>query len=279
MSDPSASGDFSTFGPLVETTARVASWNLWWRFGPWQDRLPAILRTVELLEADVICLQEVWRAGDDSPATMIAAAMGGHHVYAPMFEIDGVGFGNAIVSRWPIVAHEHRGLSAPPEFEEHRNVLWAQIDGPRGALQVYCTHLHWRADHSWIRQQQVREICDFIADGPERQYPPVLCGDFNADPDSDEVHLLVGKAAVPRPPLVFWDAWAMAGEGPGITWSNDNPYAALELDVDRRIDYIFTGFPKPGGRGHCVAIDRVGTGSVDGVVPSDHYGLVADLRY
>jgi endonuclease/exonuclease/phosphatase family metal-dependent hydrolase len=279
VSDTSPPADAGTFGPLVDTTVRIATWNLWWRFGPWEARLPAILDTIAGVDADVLCLQEVWRDGDESPAAMVASAMGGHHVHAPMFEVDGVGFGNAIVSRWPITGHEHRKLTAPAEFEEHRNVLRADVDGPRGPLQVYCTHLHWRADHSAIRQIQVREICDFVADSPKRTFPPVLCGDFNADPDSDEVRMLVGKASVPRPPLVFWDAWTLAGSGPGDTWSNDNCFASAELDVNRRIDYVFTGYPKPGGLGHCRHAARIGDTDVDGTTPSDHYGVVADLRY
>ena len=28
------------YGPLIDTTIRVASWNLWWRFGPWEARQP-----------------------------------------------------------------------------------------------------------------------------------------------------------------------------------------------------------------------------------------------
>ena len=36
------------YGELIETTVRVASWNLWWRFGPWESRAPAILETLRL---------------------------------------------------------------------------------------------------------------------------------------------------------------------------------------------------------------------------------------
>ena len=42
---------------------------------------------------------------------------------------------------------------------------------------------------------------------------------------------------------------------------------------------MFTGFPKTGGAGHCVHAELVGTDEVDGVMPSDHFGVLADLRY
>ena len=64
-----------------------------------------------------------------------------------------------------------------------------------------------------------------------------------------------------------------------MTWSNDNPYAALDLEPSRRIDYVFAGWPKQGGRGHVVSARVVGAEPVDGVMPSDHYGVLAELRY
>jgi endonuclease/exonuclease/phosphatase family metal-dependent hydrolase len=145
---------------------------------------------------------------------------------------------------------------------------------------VFCTHLNWRFDHSHIRQQQVRDICAFVADSPARTYPPVLCGDLNAVPTSDEVRMLTGEAAVPNPPLVFHDAWNVAGDGgPGLTWSNENPHAARDLEPDRRLDYVLPGWPKEGGRGHVVACEVVAIDPIDGMVPSDHYGVLATLRY
>lgn len=34
-----------------------------------------------------------------------------------------------------------------------------------------------------------------------------------------------------------------------------------------------------GGAGHPVHCEVIGTQAVDGVLPSDHYGVLADLRY
>ena len=48
------------FGALLETRVRVLSWNIWWRYGPWEARRPAIAATLPQLDADVVCLQEVW---------------------------------------------------------------------------------------------------------------------------------------------------------------------------------------------------------------------------
>ncbi len=268
----------SAYGDLVATRLRILSWNLWGRLGPWEQRQPAIVHTIRALDPDIACLQEVWSAPDGSMAEIAAAALGSHHVYA--CDDDGpVHSGNAIVSRWPILRTAWKPLPAAGEPDERRTVVFAEIDGPRGPIQVFCTHLNWRFDHSAVRVEQVRTLGELIEECRPRDYPPILCGDMNAAPDSDEIRTLTGRTTVTAPNLVFHDAWEVAGEGAGMTWSNDNPYAALDLEPARRIDYVLAGWPKSGGRGHVVSAQIVGADPVDGVVPSDHYGVLAELRY
>jgi endonuclease/exonuclease/phosphatase family metal-dependent hydrolase len=275
----------TAYGPLAGGSLRVLTWNLWWRHGPWEERLAAIVATVSALEPDICCLQEVWvdQASGDSSAGRIASALGPgfSSVTTDRYVADGIAFGNAVVSRWPVAASSVLDLPVPsPQVEELRTCLRADVATPHGEVQVFCTHLNWRFDESHVRQQQVRAICGFVASSPARTFPPVLCGDFNAAPDSDEIRMLTGRAAVPVERLVFHDAWEVAGDrgDAGATWSNANPFAELDLEPDRRIDYVFAGWPKSGGRGHVAACEVVGTKPVDGVQPSDHYGVLATLR-
>ena len=275
----------TAYGPLAGGSLRVLTWNLWWRHGPWEARLPAIAATVTALAPDVCCFQEVWldqRTGD-SLAGRVAAALGegASWVETERLVLDGVVFGNAVVAGWPITGSAVLDLPVPsPTVEELRSCIRADVATPAGEVQVFSTHLNWRFDESHVRQEQVRAICEFVASSPGRTYPPVLCGDFNAVPDSDEIRMLTGRAAVPVERLVFHDAWEVAGAAgdPGFTWSNGNPYAVLDLEPDRRIDFVFVGWPKAGGRGHVETCTVVGTEPVDGVVPSDHYGVLAELR-
>jgi hypothetical protein len=81
---------------------------------------------------------------------------------------------------------------------------------------------------------------------------------------------------------VFLDAWETAGDGtPGYTLTAANPNASPLLLPSLRWDYIFTRWPsaRPGGVGHPVHADVVGIGTKTGIVPSDHYGVLADVRY
>ena len=52
------------YGPLVTTRVRIATWNLWGRYGPWEARLPVIIENLRAINADILALQEVWE--DDS---------------------------------------------------------------------------------------------------------------------------------------------------------------------------------------------------------------------
>jgi endonuclease/exonuclease/phosphatase family metal-dependent hydrolase len=259
------------------------TWNLWWRFGPWEERLPAITSTIASAVPDVVALQEVWDDGTRNEAAEIAAVLGFEHVYASRLDLDGVQFGNAILSRWPIENHETMPLPAPPGAEEFRLCLRADIAGPRGPFQLYCTHLNWRFDQSHIRQDQIRTITRFVDSAPEREFPPILCGDFNGAPDSYEIWMLTGRTTVPVPKLVFHDSWEAAGDKvgsfDGMTWSNSNPFAAEAFEPNRRIDYVFVGWPKADGAGQVTRSMVAGKDAVDGVHPSDHYAVVADLRY
>jgi endonuclease/exonuclease/phosphatase family metal-dependent hydrolase len=281
MGDALPAGTETPYGLLSGGRLRVLTWNIWWRFGPWEERQPAIAATIERLDPDVVCLQETWA---DAVAGL-ADRLGYHHAYTSRLDYDGVGFGNGVLARWPVAGNETLALPAPEGADEMRTCLRADVahpDHPEAPLQVFSTHLNWRFDQSDVRQDQVRAICRFVAGSPERSFPPILCGDFNAEPDSDEIRMLTGKAALPVPKLVFNDGWAVAGAGAGSgsgdTWSNANPYARLDLEPDRRIDYVFAGWPKAGGVGQVLDCRVVGDEPVDGVWPSDHFGVLATLR-
>jgi endonuclease/exonuclease/phosphatase family metal-dependent hydrolase len=274
------------YGPLVTTRVRIATWNLWGRYGPWAERMEPIVANMRAARADIWALQEVWEDAERNQARVIGAELGFDHVvFAPNLERDGAASGNAIASRWPIRAHEVRVLprtvgDAHDDEGEERLAVFAEIDGPRGPIQLYCAHLSWRDDHSAIRQAQVAEICRLVREHRPRSFPAVLCGDLNSEPASDEIRMLTGETGVPVPGVMFRDAWLAAGNtDPGATASNDNPFYAAALDRDRRIDFVLVGTPKLGGVGHVLEATIGGNVPVGGMWPSDHLAVVADLRY
>lgn len=260
---------------------RIATWNVWHRFGPWEERQPAIAATLAELRPDVLCLQETWEeeGGTSQPAELGRPLGLHHHATASRYAADGLSFGNAIVSRHPIRRHTSRPLPPHPDYEEWRTVLAVELDTPDGPLQVFTTHLNFLLDQSDVRSRQVAAVAALVAEwGHGRALPPVLTGDLNAEPSSDEVRALTGRAAVAVPGVVFLDAFEVAGEGPGATWDRRNPHTHDSYEPDRRIDYVLVGKPVEGGRGRVLACRRFGDTPVDGVWPSDHFGVVADLE-
>ncbi|MEE9297138.1 MAG: endonuclease/exonuclease/phosphatase family protein [Phycisphaerae bacterium] len=264
----------------IETRLRVLTWNIWWRFGPWERRRPAISATLADLDADVIALQEVWSDETTNLAAELAGELGYHHLFESGMELKGFGFGNALLSRWQITRQDSTILYGQKETGEGRLALFAEIDGPRGLVPVFSTHLTWRFNHSHIRQRQVADLARFVDRMRPWTFPPILCGDFNAEPSSEEIRMLKGLTTCPVEGLAFHDAWAVAGGGgPGLTWDNNNPYAVAEFEPDRRIDYIFLGRPEAHGAGQVVDCRVTGNEAVDGVWPSDHHAVLAEIRY
>jgi endonuclease/exonuclease/phosphatase family metal-dependent hydrolase len=277
------------YGPLIDTRMRVATWNVWGRYGPWEERQPIIEANLRAIDADIICLQEAWEDDTRSQPAALAAALGMSFVYERAFMMNGGWSGNAVLSRWPILRHEvdelpmEGGGAVDTDEGERRLIVFTEIDGPRGPLQVFCTHLSWRADWSGVRQAQVRRVCEVVRAHTPRAFPAILCGDLNAEPMSDEIRMLTGLAAVPVPGVIFRDAWA-AGAGPdsgsGATVGPRNPYGAAALEPDARIDYVLVGWPKLGGVGQVLMVAVAGDlPGAEGRFGSDHFAVAADLRY
>ncbi|MGI8331242.1 endonuclease/exonuclease/phosphatase family protein [Actinomadura scrupuli] len=268
------------YGPLIETTVRLAGWNVWARYGPWERREQAVAATLGAHSPDIVVLLEAWETADDHQAERLGARLGlPHYAFTGGLEEDGVTSGMAVMSRWPILQHDDQRLG-DRGGRDGGSVLFTEIDGPRGPVQVFAAMLAWRLDHGLLRQGQVRDLAAYVAKTQNPLGPVFVCGDLNAGPDSEEVRMLTGRAGVAAPGLVFYDAWELAGDGgPGTTWSNANPWAAPALFPERRIDYVLSAWPRPGGAGHPVRCEVIGAEAVDGVLPSDHYGVLADLRY
>ena len=54
--------------------ARIVTWNLWWRFGPWEERMAAIGAVLRHARPDICVLQEVWVDGRRNQAAVLAEA-------------------------------------------------------------------------------------------------------------------------------------------------------------------------------------------------------------
>jgi endonuclease/exonuclease/phosphatase family metal-dependent hydrolase len=262
---------------------KVLTLNLWHDSGPWVQRLERIREWLEVLDPDLIGFQEALRGESIDQVATILEERGYHtdYVHASAFWREGdtnLSFGNAIASRWPI--RDRQELVLPDRDDgETRAALTVQVDAPVGPISFTTTHLNWKLHQSDTRCAQVKALAEHvIGSRPREGFPPIVVGDFNAEPDSDEIRFMRGAHAIDGRSVYFNDAFRVAGQGDGHTWCNRNAYARTAFEPDKRIDYIFTGYPMRDGTGileHCrVVCDD----EKDGVWPTDHFGVYAEVR-
>ena len=71
--------------------------------------------------------------------------------------------------------------------------------------------------------------------------PPILCGDFNAQPTSDEIRFLTANAVIDERSTYFQDAWAVLDDRGGVTFDPANDLYDESNELPQRIDYVFVG--------------------------------------
>ena len=285
---------------ILETTRldklRVATLNIWNKSGPWAERLPLIRKQLQELSPDVLGLQEVLRlipdekqppvpSPDNDQASEIAQGLGYNIDYGIAADYSGgLKFGNALLTRYKIL--DSRTFRLPGgDTGETRSLLYSVLETPWGRLPVFVTHLNWKLHHGVVRVKQAVYAAEriFVLAPVEADFlPPILLGDLNADPQTDEIRYLKGQHVIDGRSVYFADAWDYAEEqGPGYTYARDNAYALKNGEPNRRIDYIFVRGPDKLMRGQPSNVRRAFDQSVPGaegmVWPSDHYGVVCDL--
>jgi endonuclease/exonuclease/phosphatase family metal-dependent hydrolase len=262
---------------------RVLTLNVLHDAADWPERLPRIRDWLARLDPDLIAFQEVLCGAGVDQAAELLEGLGRQHVFGPAqpdwMGRAGIAFGNVAASRWPIAKH---GLLRLPDHGdgERRCALRLELDAPIGRVVFVATHLQWKLHHGHVRERQVVELCDFVLEGgSEDGFPPILVGDFNAEPDSAEIRYVCGLQSLAGRSVHFRDAWRMAGDGgPGFTFANRNPLARFWREPDRRLDYVFVGHPRLDGVGEVAACRVVCDEPRGGIWPSDHFGVYAEIR-
>lgn len=285
-------------------TLRIVQLNVGSLLEPgWEERRLEVVAWLDRLDPDVVCLQEVWEdPRSPSTARWVAdrlgrqpwhVAFGGGAFGAGLWPDPDLRFGSAVLSRWPIDDHAVHLLPAEHDDPMVRDVPWELLWVSTAGLDLFSTHL--AAAPIWgdqrVRQvlavdehvRRIRGDRDVVQLGRRRTgMPPILCGDLNAEPDSDEVRFLCGFTALDGRTTFFQDAWRVAGDGPGLTqdWRSNEVAAAMNVHR-KRIDYVFVGDPflRVGDAGRVLSADLCFHEPLTGVHASDHFGLVVEVTW
>ena len=283
------------------SSLRVATLNIWGKQGPWNERKDVLRRQLAALDFDLLGLQEVLRfdadrapyaasrgpeaARTEDQAMELTAGTTLSTAFGCALDLGfGFSFGNAIVSRWPLEDLQTTRLPTDGSAEP-RALVSAIARTPFGPVLFATTHLAWRFDEGALRMRQVMAVSSEL--DRRRQgidYPAVLVGDFNAEPDSDEMRFLRGQHVHDGRSTYFIDTFGEVGDGRGPTFCRLNPFAAACGEPDRRIDYVLVrgrdrrGWGRP--RTCRVAFDEpLAVGEVSApMFGTDHFGVVAELE-
>jgi len=142
-------------------------------------RLDRIIRVVEEQKPDLVCLQEVDRHVHrshfhDQPTLLASALNLSHFLYQLNVPIREGGYGNLLLSRWPIRSFEQ--VSLRRTWRKPRGAQVAVIETPDGPLQLVNWHLGL-AEHE--RRWQVRLLLDHATFLEGLCHPTLVTGDFN----------------------------------------------------------------------------------------------------
>jgi endonuclease/exonuclease/phosphatase family metal-dependent hydrolase len=156
---------------------RIASYNIHACVGADGRRDPArIAAVLREIDADVIGLQEVdARPGETSDSMQmhyLAASLGHHAIAGPTLTRFGGHYGNALLTRWPVLDVRHIDLTV--YRREPRAALDVDLNVEGSRVRVIVTHLGLLPGE---RRTQVRRLLDRLGD--DRAEVVVVCGDIN----------------------------------------------------------------------------------------------------
>lgn len=235
---------------------RLACFNIWHNQGDWPARLALLTDALRATNADVIGLQEVLEdanVGLPNQARTIAEALGGYEVHFSSVDAEGAPrrYGNAILSRLPVLAHDWKALEP---LNDYRTAIRARVDLGGRAVDIVNTHLAYQADAQAVRAQQIADLMGWI---PRDGTPLIAMGDFNAVQEDAGLNALTGPrffSALPR----------------NSVDTTLNPAKGHQLRV---IDHIFA----EADRFDPVEARCIGDQPVNGEYPSDHFGVAATV--
>lgn len=230
--------------PLI----KVLSYNI--RHGQGLDGkidLPRIASVLSAWDADFICLQEVDvnrpRSFSVHQPEYLAGALNMHYVFGAAINYGSGAYGNAVLSRFPIIKSLNHVL---PATDPKRAMLEARFEIQGKVLRLCNTHME--LDRSLRLNQMQDFIIPFML---TENIPTLFCGDLNEDPHGAAVRYLGNY---------LQDSFTMNKGKQQYTFPANQP--------QERMDYIFYNAA-------CAAVDF----QILDAAASDHLPILAGIDF
>ena len=177
--------------------------------------LEDLARVIEAEDPDIVALQEVSRGwvvnGSVDMLVWLSQRLEMDYAWGPA--VDPL-WGNAVLSRLPIVSYQNHEMPNNDEVRADRAFLKVEIDvGGGETIDVVATHFHSgdEAEDSAIRIPQAAAVLEAVDVGRTT----ILLGDFNAHPDHPEMRLIADAG--------FNDALVASGANVTVLRSHRTP--------------------------------------------------------
>ena len=160
---------------------RLLSYNIHKGIGG-RDRKYRLERIIEVItheSPDIVCLQEVdnnvRRSGHhDQPRMLADGCLLHHHAYQLNVPIRTGGYGNLVLSRWPI--HEAHHMCLRFKKRKHRGAQFVEVITPEGPLSLINWHLGLTGGERLWQARQLLLHTKLLAN---KHQPTIIAGDSN----------------------------------------------------------------------------------------------------
>lgn len=235
------------------------------------------LITESIREYDIVNLQETF-----SRYTSAIATDSGFPNYVRYDNRSLLSFGSGLtsLSKHPIIEYDYKEFSSCLSFDcwANKGILFTRIQLPGvGPIDVYNTHYQasqYGSEFVDIRLSDNQDLYEFYQKHNEG-YLTIISGDFNFLETSEEYKNFVSKFS---PVDTFRQ---INPDLPGFTYDDKANDLIQDSSVRGRIDYIFFLPPTVDTNYTVELVDSniVFTEKLDGVFPSDHFGVVTTLKF
>lgn len=253
---------------------------------PWVEaRAAALPQALRALDADIVCLQEIYAARHRRALRTALADRYPHAVAPARGKI--LPSGLMLLSKFPVAAHRFHGFRAGP-FDERRFVqkgFQEVVVQPSDAAPLRIFNLHttaggWSFDPEDARTDalRARQIDQILTAATAAVPTTLIAGDLNAGPP-------VSMANYAQLGAAGWiDLYAAkhGADAPGATWSGDHPLARNgphSHQRPQRIDHVFARGSSAKVLEAQIVLQEavVAAGKGEAVGLSDHFGMWVKL--
>ncbi len=277
--------EWVSVGMGTNHTVRIATLNMFGLRENWPARRDLIAEGFADFSPDLVALQEV--VTNDS-VDQAHDVLGDGYQFVHHTEREADGQGISIASRWPVTAVHEVDLHLGPRPAAFAcSALLTEIEAPDPVgRMLFVNHLpDWQLTHEAERERQTVTVARVIEDlvGAGRLHV-IVAGDLDATPDAASIRFWTGKQSLDGFSVCYRDAWAATNaHEPGHTFTPENTLTTTaevgdwELELGRRIDYIFVRCSDHGPTLQVERCRRLFDQSRGGTWPSDHFGVGAEL--